>query len=193
MEKQKSLRRGLAEISSQFLSTPDEESRLEQLVSRLERLEEKLGLKQLEEAVPEEEAYPVEPPTEKPPAKVPQFKQYKTILTNLRTDIGQDYIASGIIASNGIHLVFDSTAEALKEETLSAYFTDIINDTSQITDKLSLGTTQSLMITSQDCHIFLQSLPGTHKYFLCLLIKAAANIGMATLVLEQISTQLHLN
>jgi predicted regulator of Ras-like GTPase activity (Roadblock/LC7/MglB family) len=181
MEERRSLGRGLEEISTQFLSTPSGGERFEELIKRVERLENEMGVK----SPPKAEAQEA-----KPVKEIPRFNQIKNILANLHTQVGRDYIASGIIGSNGLHLAFDSPEQELDEEASSAYLAEGVNNTKDILDKLNLGVIQSLTITTHRCHILLRSLPQEKDYFLCLLIKRKGNIGLANLILEGIASQL---
>jgi predicted regulator of Ras-like GTPase activity (Roadblock/LC7/MglB family) len=201
MEKTKSLRRGLTEISNQFLSNNDELNNLERLLSRVERLEKNLGLNppdnvDIHQTGLDDKTTPLRQTvgqSAKSAVKTTLFQEYKDIISTLRTDTGKDYIASGIFGINGIYLIFDTRDENQDGKIIAAYLAEYLNNTKEITNELNWGKTQLVTIGTPNQHILLHSLPDEQNYFLCLVIKKYGNIGLASLLLEKISAQLILD
>ncbi len=184
------LGRGLEEISNQFLSKPKPQNTIEELTKRLDNLEKRFVQNQL--SVVADNTAVQSTPVQSAPAESVQIGQYQNILKQFKYNLGHAYLTSGIISYNGMYLIFDSWEEKIQEQEISAYLAEHVKNTDEILNNLKLGKFYSIMITTKESNIFLQSIPGNKNYFLSLLVKSGGNIGLADLCLKNVSKELSL-
>jgi len=205
-KKERRLGRDMEELSRYFLSAEGEaqrlpDERLASLEARLESLESWLakasGLSG-EGYVPQMFVQPgpqsaaAAKAKAKPGAEnegVPA-EQPAALLERLRREMGRDYLASGIIWTNGLHLAVDAAGRRLSEEEAAAYFARWVCDMRETVAVLGLGVVRSLCTSTDQCHILLSSPDERADMALFLVIRQEGNLGLANILLRKYAAQL---
>ncbi len=110
------------------------------------------------------------------------------ILSQLKARIVQDYILSGIISLDGLHVAFDSQAGTEDVQRLSAEIVEGIDSLLRAVRSMQLSGPKMLILDMNNGRLLAHFMDSAPKYFLLLLVKPQANLGRAILELERSAT-----
>ena len=113
------------------------------------------------------------------------FMKLDQILNQLKARVAQDYILSGIISLDGLHVVFDSQAGTEDVQRLSAEIAEGIDSLLLSARSMQLSGPKMLVLSMNNGRLLAHFMESAPKYFLLLLVKPQANLGRAILELEQ--------
>ncbi len=102
-----------------------------------------------------------------------------------RNSLGRDYVSSGVIGLDGVHLAFDSTDPNHDEVRAAAELADGLKDIMDMVRDTDSGNIHYITIATDRYKIFLHPLGSSGKYFNSLTIRADGNVGKAILELEK--------
>ncbi|MBI5788666.1 MAG: hypothetical protein HZA78_07420 [Candidatus Schekmanbacteria bacterium] len=112
------------------------------------------------------------------------------VLQQFRNRLGRDYISSGVIGLDGVHLAFDSVDICHDEVKAAAELADGLKHIMDMVNDTESGSVNYIIIATDACKIFLNPIGDSKKYFNSLTIKAGGNMGKAILELEKIEKML---
>jgi predicted regulator of Ras-like GTPase activity (Roadblock/LC7/MglB family) len=107
------------------------------------------------------------------------------VLQGIRSNLSRDYICSGIIGLDGIHLAFDSVDSARDGVRTAAELADGVKDVMGVLKEIKSGRLYYLNIATDKFKIFILPIGVRSKYFCLLIIKGDGNVGKAILELEK--------
>ncbi len=106
-------------------------------------------------------------------------------LLQFRNNLGRDYVSSGVVGLDGIHLAFDSTDPNHDEVRAAAELADGLRDMMDLARDTDSGNIHYITIATDRYKIFLHPVGSSGKYFNSLTIMADGNVGKAILALEK--------
>ena len=111
----------------------------------------------------------------------------ESVLQQLRHNLGKDYLASGLIGLDGIHLAFDSLEPDFDEARMAAELADVLSNMMDLARQIAAGNINYIILATERCKILLYPVTtgGDSNYFSCLNIKAEGNMGKAILEMEK--------
>jgi predicted regulator of Ras-like GTPase activity (Roadblock/LC7/MglB family) len=107
------------------------------------------------------------------------------VLRELKNNLSRDYISSGIIGLDGIHLAFDSVDPQQNFAQTAAELVDGVKDIIEMLTEIKSGRLYHLNITTDKLRIFIIPIGKQGKYLCLLIIKTDGNVGKAILELEK--------
>ncbi len=107
-------------------------------------------------------------------------------LQQFRNNLGRDYVSSGVVGLDGIHLAFDSTDPDHDEARAAAELADGLRDMMDLARDTDSGNIHYITIATDRYKIFLHPVGSSGKYFNSLTIRADGNVGKAILELEKV-------
>jgi predicted regulator of Ras-like GTPase activity (Roadblock/LC7/MglB family) len=106
-------------------------------------------------------------------------------LRNLKNNLRRDYISSGIIGLDGIHLAFDSVDPKQNAVWTAAEMADGVKEVMEMLKEIKSGRLHYLNIATDKFKIFVLPIGNQNKYFCLLIISTDGNVGKAILELEK--------
>ncbi len=107
------------------------------------------------------------------------------ILQQFRNNLARDYVCSGIIGLDGVHLAFDSSDANHDEVQAAAELADGLKDIMDMVKDTNSGIIQYITIATDKYKIFLHPIGDSVQYFSSLTIKADGNMGKALLEMRK--------
>ena len=115
------------------------------------------------------------------------------VLQELKRSLSRDYISSGIIGLDGIHLAFDSIEQEQNGLLTAAELADAVKDVMEMVGEIKSGRLYYINIATTKVKTFLFPIGSSAKYFCLLIIKVDGNVGKAILQLEKVEKLLRKN
>ena len=107
------------------------------------------------------------------------------VFQEFRRNLGRDYVCSGVIGLDGVHLAFDSIDPGHDEVKAAAELADGLKDVMDMARETDSGKVHYVSIATERFKLFLYPVGGSGKYFSSLTIKADGNVGKAILELAK--------
>ncbi len=111
--------------------------------------------------------------------------RFEAVLQDIKSSLRRDYILSGIIGLDGVHLVFDSISHEQDGLLTAAELADGVRDVMELAKEVDSGKLYYINIATDKFKIFLFPVGCPAKYFYLLIIKVDGNVGKAILQLEK--------
>ncbi len=116
--------------------------------------------------------------------------KFEDVLHDIRDNLIRDYVSSGIIGLNGVHLSFDPAKPEKNGLLTAAELTDVLKDVMQLVNEVESGRLYYINLYTAKFKVFLFPIGSPPRFFCLLIIKTDGNVGKAILELERAAESL---
>lgn len=110
--------------------------------------------------------------------------ELQTVLREVRADLGEDFIASGIVGQDGVALATETADPSFNSDLASAQFSMVMKMSERLSDRLSLGKLQENQLAT-DTLLALSRPIGDGSFYWLLVAQAETNLGLLRAVMDQ--------
>lgn len=111
-------------------------------------------------------------------------EELNTILSEARTDIGEDFVACEIIGLDGISIASESADTGFNSELAGAHFAMVMKLAGRVGENLKLGKVIENQVSTDQLISVARPL-GDGSFYWLLVAKAESNLGLLRVVMDQ--------
>jgi len=111
-------------------------------------------------------------------------EELQTLLRDVRSDLGEDFVASDIIGADGMSIAGESADDGYAAELVAASMAMIMKTAAKLSGNLGLGKISENLLTTNDRIAVSRALGDGSMYWL-LVAKSEATLGMLRAVMDQ--------
>ncbi len=111
--------------------------------------------------------------------------KFEDVLHDIKHNLSRDYVSSGIIGVDGVHLTFDPATPEKTGLLTAAELADVVKDALELVREVKSGRLYYINLTTDKFKVFLFPVGSPPKFFCLLIMKVNGNVGKAILELER--------
>jgi predicted regulator of Ras-like GTPase activity (Roadblock/LC7/MglB family) len=110
--------------------------------------------------------------------------ELQSVLQEVRADLGDDFVASGIVGQDGVALATETAGQSFNSDLASAQFSMVMKMSERLSDRLSLGKLQENQLAT-DALLALSRPIGDGNFYWLLVAQPQTNLGLLRAVMDQ--------
>lgn len=110
--------------------------------------------------------------------------ELQSVLQEVRADLGEDFVASGIVGQDGVALATETADQSFNSDLASAQFSMVMKMSERLGNRLSLGKLQENQLAT-DTLLALSRPIGDGSFYWLLVAQANTNLGLLRAVMDQ--------
>lgn len=112
------------------------------------------------------------------------INELQSLLNEVRTDIGEDFVASEIVGLDGISIASESSGEDFNGQLAGAHFAMVMKLADRVSGNLKLGKVLENQVSTDQLISVARPL-GDGSFYWLLVAKAQSNLGLLRAVMDQ--------